>query len=219
MRKLKFVKGEFYHIYNRGVDKRNIFNNEYDVKRFLQSMDEFNTVKPIGSLFENSFVSEEIKSKRRSKQLVNFISYCLNPNHYHFILEESMDGGISRFIHRLSGGYTWYFNQHNKRSGALFQGKFKAKHIDSNEYLLNASIYVNLNYKVHQLGGRAAKLVKSSWEEYIGSNAEISICKEKIILNQFKNKSEYKAFALETMPILIEKKEKEKEFVDLFIED
>lgn len=179
-------------------------------------MDEFNTIKPIGSLFENSFINEEIKSKRKSKQLVNFVSYCLNPNHYHFILEEFVENGISRFIHKLSGGYTWYFNQHNKRNGALFQGKFKAKHIDSNEYLLNASVYVNLNYKVHQLGGRAAKLVKSSWEEY--SDFTNGICKKDIILNQFNSPKEYKVFALETLPALIEKKEQNKELADLLLE-
>ncbi|MDP2668385.1 MAG: transposase [bacterium] len=219
MRKIKFVKGEFYHIYNRGVDKRNIFSNQSDMKRFLQCMDEFNTVQPIGSLYENSFVGDEIKVKRRSKQLVNFVAYCLNPNHYHFILEQVAENGISRFMHRLNGGYTWYFNKQYNRSGSLFQGRFKAKHIDSNEYLLHVCIYVNLNFKVHQLGGSAAKLVKSSWDEYTIKSQEIKICKKDIILNQFRSANEYKSFALDALPDLIERKQREKELASLLLDD
>lgn len=219
MRKIKFAKGEFYHIYNRGVEKRNIFSNEYDMKRFLQSMDEFNTIAPIGSLYESSFISDTVKTKRRSKQLVNFIAYCLNSNHYHFILEQVAENGISRFMHRLSGGYTWYFNQRHKRSGVLFQGKFKAKHIDSNEYLLHVDVYVNLNFKVHQLGGSAAKLVRSSWDEYDNNFKEIKICKKDIILNQFRSVNEYKRFALDALPDLIARKQREKELSDLLLDD
>src|SRR3989338_8914297 len=157
MRKIKFVNGEFYHICNRGVDKRKIFGNQYDVQRFLQSMDEFNTINPIGSLYESSFLSPEVKNKRKNKKLVNFIAYCLNPNHYHFILEQLVENGISQFMHKLGGGYSWFFNKKYQRSGSLFQGTFKAAHIDSNEYLLRVSIYINLNYQVHQLGGLAAR--------------------------------------------------------------
>ncbi|MDO8522820.1 MAG: transposase [bacterium] len=217
MRKIQFVNGEFYHIYNRGVDKRNIFNNSYDIQRFLQSMNEFNTINPIGSLYESSFLSPEIKSKRKRKKLVNFIAYCLNPNHYHFILEQLTNNGISQFMHRLGGGYSWQFNKKYQRSGSLFQGTFKAKLIYSNEYLLHLSAYVNLNYKVHKLGGLAAKLIKSSWAEY--STDQISgICEKSIILNQFKSDKEYKAFALDTLPTLIERKEQNKELAELLFE-
>lgn len=180
-------------------------------------MDEFNTVEPIGSLYESSFLGNEAKARRKSKRLVNLVAYCLNPNHYHFILEEFTENGISRFIHRLSGGYTWYFNQRHKRSGVLFQGKFKATHIDSNEYFLHLSAYVNLNFKIHTLGGSAAKLVRSSWNEYT-TNHETVLCKKEIISDQFNSKNEYKKFALDALPDLIEKKKRDKEVADLFME-
>ncbi|MBI2023218.1 transposase [Candidatus Giovannonibacteria bacterium] len=218
MRKIKFVSGEYYHVYNRGVDKRNIFNDKYDVERFFQCMDEFNTIKPIGSLYENSFLAPHQQVKRKSKKLVNFITYCLNSNHFHFILEPISENGISKFMHRLSTGYSWYFNNKNQRSGSLFQGPFKATHIDSNEYLLRVSVYVNLNFKVHQLGGLAAKLVKSSWEEYIFGQTD-QFCKKNVILRQFNSKREYGSFALETLPEIIERKKREKEVSDLLIEN
>jgi len=217
VRKIKFVNNEFYHLYNRGVDKRLIFNNKYDVERFLQCMEEFNTVSLVGSLYENSFLSPEIRNKRKDKKLVNIIAYCLNPNHYHFILQQIITNGISQFIKRLSGGHAWYFNNKYKRSGALFQGPFKAKFIDSNEYLLHLSAYVNLNFKVHQLGDQVAKLVKSSWEEY-AVDQRFGLCKKNIILDQFNSAKEYKIFALDALPALVEKKKNDKELADLLLE-
>ena len=217
MRKIKFVNGEFYHVCNRGVDKRSIFENQYDVRRFYQSMEEFNTINPIGSLYESSFLDDKIIAKRKTKRLVNIVAYCLNPNHYHLVLEQLHENGISQFMHRLNGGYTWYFNKKYQRSGSLFQGRFKAKHIDSNEYLLHVSAYVNLNWKVHKLGGSAAKLVKSSWDEYT-TDPGVILCKKNIILDQFESKEEYKAFAMNTLPALIQKKEYDKELADLLLE-
>ena len=182
MRKIKLAKGEIYHIFNRGVDKRKIFLDQKDINRFFQSMVAFNYIEPVGSLFEQSFKKE----KTKSKPLVRFIAYCLLPNHFHFIFEQLEEEGISKFMKRLSGGYSWYFNKKYKRSGALFQGVFKANHIDSNEYLLHASVYVNLNDK-QSLGDQVAKLGKSSWDEYINSkttNEKICSGKE-VILEQF----------------------------------
>ena len=116
-------------------------------------------------------------------------------------------------MHRLGTGYTMYFNEKYKRSGSLFQGVFKATHIDSNEYLLHVSAYVNLNNKTHQLGGEASKLVKSSWSEYIDKDARgIGICEKDIILGQFKSSEKYKRFALSSLDSIIERKTKEKEW-------
>lgn len=204
-RKTSFANGEFYHIYNRGVDKRNIFTDRIDVQRFFKSMIEFNTALPIGSLYENSFQKLGGETAK-SEKLVNIIAYRLNPNHFHFILEQVVDGGISEYMKRI-GGYTWYFNNKYKRSGSLFQGVFKDVHIDSNEYLLHVSAYVNLNDRAHQLGGETAKLVEdmSSWSEYTEKEVE-GICEKEIVLGQFKNVAEYKKFALSSLQSILERK-------------
>jgi len=209
MRKIKFINGEYYHIFNRGVDKRDIFSDRLDLNRFFQSMNEFNTLHPIGGIY--------IASLRKHKQnenlvttperLVNFICYCLNPNHFHFILRQITDRGIEKFMHRLGLGYTNYFNQKYKRSGSLFQGTFKANHIDSDEYLLYASSYVNLNNKIHRIENG---LFKSSWEEYIRENKEsILFCEKEVILNQFASPKNYMVFAEEALLMAQEKKELE----------
>lgn len=212
MRKIPFVNNEYYHIFNRGADKRIVFCNRIDVERFLQSMQEFNSTKPIGSIYENSFVKTKYgQLGGRTAKLVEIVAYCLNPNHFHLILKQKKDGGVSEFMKRLGGGYAWYFNNAHNRSGVLFQGRFKAVHISSNEQLLHLSAYVNLNDKVHQLGGPAAKLVRSSWEEYLGEG-ELQICNKEIILEQFKNFDEYKNFASDSLKTILESKKLLKEF-------
>lgn len=214
MRKMIFSSDEYYHIFNRGVDKRQIFLDEHDLNRFLQSMREFNVVEPIGSIYENSFrnsLGGSASKLGKEDYLVEFVGYCLNPNHYHFILKQLSDKGIEKFMHRLGTGYTMFFNEKYDRSGALFQGKFKAVHIDSNEQLLHTSVYVNLNDKVHQLGGSASKLVRSGWGEYSHDNkkdVQSGFCNTDVILSQFKNRDAYKSFAEDALSIIRENKEK-----------
>jgi REP element-mobilizing transposase RayT len=218
-RKTSFSNGEFYHVYNRGVDKRIVFIDRSDVRRFFQSMIEFNIVDPIGSLYENSFHRHGGSIPKSKNRLVNVIAYCLNPNHFHLILEQVVDGGISEFMKRLSGGYTGFFNNKNERSGALFQGRFKAVFVDSNKYLLHVSAYVNLNNRVHQLGGSTPKLVesRSSWEEYL--NKEIKgICEKEIILGQFRNTFEYEEFAISSLESILQRKEELKDIEKFLLE-
>lgn len=220
MRNIKFATQEFYHIYNRGVDKRDIFMDSNDATRFLTCMSVFNTQDPIGSIYENSFHKNKLGSRApKSRKLVNFIAYCLNQNHYHFILEPLMDYGIQKFMHKLSTGYTNYFNEKYKRGGSLFQGKYKATHINSNEYLLHLSVYVNLNYKIHK--GLNKKWMEnlniSSFKEYIEKTAK-PFCVKDIILGQFDNPKEYKSFCESTLPDLLRRKKEEKELKYMLLE-
>lgn len=206
MRKIRFAPGEYYHIFNRGTDKRSVFLDDADFDRFLQSIEDFNSTKPIGSIFENSFRKNQLG--RPTSKLVDIVCYCLNKNHFHLVLKELIDGGVSEFMKRV-GGYTKYFNIKYRRDGMLFQGRFKAKHIDSNEYLLRVSVYVNLNNLAHQIRGNA---YRSSWIEYCsGGRRKEELCKKSIILRQFKDVTEYRTFAKEALVGILENKELTKE--------
>lgn len=218
-KRTSFANGEFFHIYNRGVDKRIVFNNNYDLDRFLQSMVQFNVINPIGSLYENSFRQLGGPTPKSEELLVNIVAYCLNPNHFHIILEQVNEGGVSEYMKRLGGGYTSYFNSKNDRSGSLFQGRFKVVHIDSNEYLLHVSAYVNLNDRVHQLGNETPKLVesRSSWREYIDDGVR-GICEQEIILGQFKDRKEYEEFALSSLELSKQRKQELKDFEKFLLE-
>ncbi|OGD67215.1 hypothetical protein A2442_04230 [Candidatus Campbellbacteria bacterium RIFOXYC2_FULL_35_25] len=209
MRKVALENGEFYHIYNRGAGKCDVFLDKYDAERFLQSVKLFNNIEPIGSIFDLKIKEQTKKGlsdspRNLNKKLVNIVCYCFNPNHYHFILEQLVDGGISEFMKRLGGGYTQAFNLKYKRSGVLFQGKFKSVHIESNEQLLHDSVYVNLNNKVHKKFDGIKKHFldlnpnRSSWDEY-HIKGKKGFCKKGTILDQFKDIKDYKKFAEETL--------------------
>lgn len=190
VRKHSFVQGEYYHIYNRGVDKRDIILDLYDLQRLQQSFLEFNTIEPIRSIYENSFKKEKEELGSKASKLVDIIAYCVNPNHFHLILTPLVENGIEKFMQRI-GGYTKYFNIRYKRSGRLFQDKFKSKHINNNKYLLHVSAYVNMNNR-DSLGSLASKLSVSSLEEYLSTPTS---CNTTIVLGQFKDSKEYEKFA------------------------
>lgn len=168
-------------------------------------MDEFNTLDLIGSIYAHSFRLRSSTPKK--KKLVEFVCFCLNPNHYHFLLKQVADKGIEKFMHRLSTGYTNYFNLKHKRNGALFQGRYKAIHINTNEQLLHVSAYVNLNFQVHKLlRSSTHKLNLSSLNEYVGES-KVNFCQKDDILGQFKNKKEYENFIERALKGILERKE------------
>lgn len=226
-RKKPFVSGGYYHIYNRGVDKREIFSDRTDFERFLQSMAEFNTATPIGSLYQNSFRKKLTLSgetakcgdKDEEEKLVKIVAYCLNRNHFHFLLEQNREGGISEFMKRLLGGYTWYYNHKHERTGALFQGVFKSVQIDSNDYLLHVSAYINLNYRVH--GAQKAEdsiftKHRSSWPEY--RTGKTMIASPESILEQF-SRGDYEIFAKNSLVGTLERRTKPELPENMLLED
>ena len=211
----KISVGECYHVLNRGVDKRSIIKGECDSRRFVESLEFFNTKKPVGHLRDIPEYKTRGSTAEIHEPLVEIICYALNPNHFHLLLKEVSDGGISELMKRLSGGYTWYFNNKHKRSGALFQGRFKSVHIESNEQLLHVSAYINLNNQAHKIRGGSAKIIRSSYGEYLGISDK-SICSKEIILGQFKTLKEYKDFAELSLKEIIKAKEN-KEGIEMLI--
>jgi putative transposase len=166
MRKEPLVTNQYYHIYNRGVDKRDIFMSKNDLDRFTLSVKEFNVVKPIGSIKDSMLKKQENSDVKRPAPLVSIVCYCFNPNHFHFILKQEMDGGISEFLKRLLGGYTKYFNLIHERSGALFQSTFKSHLIDDDKYFFKIRPYVHLNHLMHDIPKEKMHLILSSEKEY-----------------------------------------------------
>ena len=152
-RSIQFVPKEFYHIYNRGTEKRDIFLSIADYERFLTLLYICNGVEAVDLKLQGRTLYEIKENKQRGK-LVDICAYCLMPNHFHILVRESSDGGISKFIQKLSTAYTMYFNKKNNRTGSLFQGKFKASHIDDDEYLSYLIAYIHLN---------PVKLIDSNW--------------------------------------------------------
>lgn len=142
MQKPQFEEKQFYHIYNRGVEKRNIFLNDFDYLRFIHDLFEFNDIAPAGK-FSKGF--SEVQPPKIRKELVKIHCFCLMPNHYHFILEQQCPNGIVKFMRKIGTGYTMYFNQKYSRTGHLFQGRFKAVQIKEEPHFLYLPLYIHLN--------------------------------------------------------------------------
>ncbi len=220
MRKTEFVNGEYYHIYNRGVDKRDVFLDILDYERFLISMELLNDERD-GLMLEWRDIKrvdpraklldfQELSS--RNNPAVEIIAYCINPNHYHFILRQLRDDGIKSFMHKLSTSYTNHFNVKYERSGSLFQGPFKSVLINSNEYLLYLSAYVNKNNFIHGYN-KDDSWPYSSLACYLGEKDGKLVNKD-IILNQFRNAAEYKYFMQRNALYMREKKGLEKYLIE-----
>jgi len=201
MRKQPLVENEYYHIYNRGVDKREIFLDASDYQRFLKCMQEFNCENPIGSLYEKYLREKNGGSTSivevEPPRLVELTGYCLNPNHFHFILQQISEKGIEKFMQRIGTGYTMYFNQKYDRSGSLFQGKFKSSHIGSTSHLLRLSVYVNCNSEIHKIHP-AENYRWCSFLEYVDKNKR-GICKKEVISSQFRSENDYRSYANENI--------------------
>jgi len=154
-RNIIFAPGEFYHLYNRGTEKRNIFTSQSDYERFLALLYAANGTVQL-QLERQGSTLPEIRDLDRGEILVNIAAYCLMPNHFHLLVREKEDNGISRFMQKLITGYTMYFNTRHERTGALLQGRFKATHADSDQYLKYLIAYIHLN---------PVKLIDPEWKE------------------------------------------------------
>ena len=181
-----FTAQGFYHVYNRGHNKQTIFHDAKDYRRYLKRLGEY-----------------------LKKHDVTLLAYCLMPNHLHLLLRQDSDELIDRFIHRLHTAYTMYFNKKYERVGAVFQGRFKAKLIDTDEYLLHVSRYIHINpielFDTHAqgpaLGVELEDYPWSSYEEYVDPRSKL-LCNPTIILNYFSNsplrgKTTYRSFVEE----------------------
>ena len=207
MRKDPLITGLYYHIYNRGVDKRDIFMNKADLDRFVLSVKEFNVVKPIGSIKERLTELKESSGVGHTTRLVSIVCYCFNPNHFHFILKQEVDGGISEFFKRLLGGYTNYFNLIHQRSGALFQGRFKSHLIDDDAYFLKIRPYTHLNYLVHNIPKEKRHLVLSSEKEYDANNfVLVSKAEAKELLDFYGGNKNFKRECLDVISFIREER-------------
>ncbi len=206
-RKIVFTKNEYYHVFNRGTDKRKIFTNQRDLQYFFNSMSVCNQLSVISN--RNSDTRDKNKMlAQNSANLVDIVAYCLLPNHFHLILKEVKDGGISKFMQRLGVSYTKYFNLKYDRNGVLFQGKFKATHLHENYPLDYISAYVNLNYKHHKIDPKT-QLVKTSLFEFLGTQEADYICSKPEIENIIKSLGglvSYKRFLKEQSQFFIKEK-------------
>lgn len=177
LRREVFVDGEFYHIFNRGLNKRQIFFGQRDYKRFFKKLEEL--------------VDET------SHQIHAF---CLMPNHFHILIRQEGDNSLTDFMNRLQGSYGKYINIKRDQKGRVYDGRFKAQHIDSEEYLIYVSKYIHRNPLEAKLVTRLSDYRWSSYGSYLNKD-KVPLVTEDLILGYFSKKKgrqqDYKEFVEE----------------------
>mgnify|MGYP001582412863 CR=1 FL=1 len=142
-----------YHVFNRGVEKRVIFSDDDDYFRFVRGLREFNTRDPV--LLWNSELWGEIPQRDK---LVEVCGFCLMPTHFHLLVRPLCEDGLSLFMQKNGAGYTGYYNLKYKRVGPLFQGVYKLKLVDNDDYARRVFAYIHLN---------PAEFVQKNWKDGI----------------------------------------------------
>ncbi|KKW20070.1 MAG: hypothetical protein UY63_C0002G0029 [Parcubacteria group bacterium GW2011_GWA2_51_10] len=162
LRKTPLFSGETYHIYNRGAHKFATFTDESDYWRFSALLHLANHTGPVllGELLERKKhrgrFSGEIFTEHADKALVAVLAYALMPNHFHLVIRQKMDNGITKFMQKVTVSYSMYFNTKYEHSGVLFQGRFMSSHLGTDPYFKWIFPYVHLN---------PVSLVESDWRE------------------------------------------------------
>ena len=195
MRKVPIVTGEIYHIFNRGVNKLNIFFLEEDYRRFLQAAIHYKT-KTSKFSYEKGFSHDDPVSLSSTKKVgVQILAYSLMPNHFHLLVKQLIDGGITSYIRHLANSYSHYVSVKHKRSGPLFEGRFKNVLIESQEQLIHVSRYIHLNPLVSNIVSDLKSYPWSSYLSYI-KGREDYLCDSAMVTEHFKSGKDYESFVL-----------------------
>jgi len=156
------INREIYHIVMRGTEGRIIFPKEENYIRFIHDLFEFNDEEATLSTYRIHLQANTTRSdhvileRRKRKLLVEILAFCLMPNHFHLLLRQLKNQGISHFMQKLNGGYATYINKKYERQGHLFQGKFRAVHIKNEEQFKNGFVYIHVN---------PVDLIEPNWKE------------------------------------------------------
>ncbi len=209
------MPNEYYHIYNRTIFNMPEFKNIANARRLNQAFLIANSTKASEAFLflrnnKNATIEDAIKIIKQGEKLVDVLCYVIMPDHYHLLLKERRENGITSFIHRCNISIAKYINIKNNKSGPVFESLFKSKHISSNEYLLHLSLYIHLNpldflankdWRNHKLKNWnliRKKLLDYPWSSlkcFLNENYQDRIISgTEMILNQFKNKKEYEVF-------------------------
>ena len=188
-----FDTEQMWHIYNRGNDKRLIFLDEQDYKVFLSYLKcaLLTEVDEESAKELSKHLSIERVRRLRLHNEVELVSYCLMPNHFHLLLYQTTQDGISKLMRSIMTGYVAYFNYRHERSGRLFQGVYKGSRINSDSYWTHISRYIHLNPKEFR------NYEYSSYKYYTGQVSVPGWLKIEKVMGMFKTTSEYSNFCVE----------------------
>lgn len=183
----RFTEDSIYHVFNKGTEGRSIFSDEKDYKFFQIYL--FIYLQPIEEILKKyPDVPPRLHKKNLSKE-VALLGYCLMPNHFHLLLKQKTRDGISKLMKQLTNAYTLFFNQKNKRSGSLFQGRFKAVELNQDN-LKHLLCFIHLEPGVNNYPW-------SSYADYLKQESDLPCSKEEV-LSLFPSLEDFEKFHKDT---------------------
>ena len=196
------VTEEIYHVFNRGIDHRPIFTDKKEHTRFLDLLKYYRFFSQPVRFSHFILLSNErqnellLQQQSFNKKLISLLSFCLMPNHFHLLLKQTEENGISKFLSNLQNSYTRYFNIKNERDGSLLLTQFKAVRIETQEQLIHVSRYIHLNPHTSYVVSNLANLPEYTWSsfnEYLNGTYNLVDDKD-TVLSSFKNPTTYRDF-------------------------
>lgn len=202
-RKTPLVTDEVYHVYNRGINKQPTFNTKREYQRALLAIEFYRVFNPPIRLskfsqLERKRQEEILKVMNQREKLIQIICFCLMPNHFHFLLKQKKENGISKFLGNFQNSYTRYFNVRNGRDGSLFLDQFKVKRIEDDEQFIHVSRYIHLNPYAGFVVKSFDELAEYPWSSlpnYLTGNN--SFIEPNLVIDMFGSRDKYKQFVFD----------------------
>ena len=176
----EFEENAYYHVYNRGVEKRTIFLDDQDYTVFLGLLKKY--LLGVQTSKTNRHLVKRIDDQ------VQLLAYCLMPNHFHLLLHQTSSSGVSTLMRRVATGYSMYFNNRYNRVGSLFQGTYKASRINADAYLHHISRYIHMNPDNYQVWPY------SSYKNYLGQRKQDWLQPEAVLDIFYNDPKQYQEF-------------------------
>ncbi len=202
MRRVVLANDEIYHVFNRSIERRPIFTNKRECQRAFQTFDFYRFGYPPLRLSKALLLNIQLRENfflelKKGEKQVEIIAYCLMPNHFHLLIRQKSDEGISKFMKLITDSYTRYFNTKHDRVGPVFQGAFKAKHVSDDEQLLHLSRYIHLN-PLTSFVVRNEDFLSYPWSSLQDNlKNRKDLVNPDIVLQQFKSPEEYLKFVMD----------------------
>lgn len=204
LRSTPLVTDQYYHLFNRSVARVPIFTSKQEFTRAIELLNYYQYDNCPVSFSKLKRLNKEMQSDIRGsleengQKLIDLICYCLMPNHFHLLVKQDQDQGITHFLRTFQNSYAKYFNTKNDRSGPLFQGRFKAVLIENDSQLLHVSRYIHLNPYTSLLIKKKEDLLDYPWSSFVGYlGKSLQFCQTEMILGQFKDGKTYLDFVMD----------------------
>lgn len=197
-RKVPLVTGEYYHIYNRSQFRLPIFKKDVDAKAFFKTLIYYTQINPPRRLsYEKRYKENANSLADYTDRLVAILAYCIMPNHFHLLLKQEVDRGISTYMQRLTLSFAHYYNIKYKQKGHLFESGFKSVLIESENQLLHVSRYIHLNPTSAKLADDPIKYKYSSLQYFVHAGEKPPLFFDNILRS--KSREHYRNFVYDNL--------------------